>query len=34
LRFAFDCGINLFDISPGYGKGRSERILGNALKGM
>ena len=34
LRFAFDCNINLFDTSPGYGNGRSERILGSALKGL
>jgi aryl-alcohol dehydrogenase-like predicted oxidoreductase len=32
LRFAFDCGITLFDTAPGYGDGRSERILGSALK--
>ncbi len=31
LHRAFDLGINLFDTSPGYGKGRSERILGRAL---
>jgi aryl-alcohol dehydrogenase-like predicted oxidoreductase len=32
LHRAFDLGINLFDTSPGYGNGRSERILGNALR--
>lgn len=31
LRHAFDLGINLFDTSPGYGDGRSERILGRAI---
>ena len=31
LRYAFDLGINLFDTSPGYGDGRSERILGQAV---
>ena len=31
LHRAFDLGINLFDTSPGYGDGRSERILGQAL---
>ena len=31
LHRAFDLGINLFDTSPGYGNGRSERILGRAL---
>ena len=31
LHRAFDLGINLFDTSPGYGNGRSERILGHAL---
>ena len=31
LHQAFDLGINLFDTSPGYGNGRSERILGSAL---
>lgn len=32
LRHAFDLGINLFDTSPGYANGRSERILGKALQ--
>lgn len=32
LRRAFELGINLFDTSPGYGDGRSERLLGEALK--
>lgn len=30
---ALDAGINLFDTSNSYGKGRSEEILGAALKG-
>ena len=30
LKHAFDVGINYFDTSPGYGNGRSERILGQA----
>ncbi len=28
---ALDCGINLFDTAEGYGRGRSEQILGKAL---
>ena len=32
LRHAFDSGINLFDTAPGYGDGRSERILGQATR--
>ena len=32
LHRAFDLGINLFDTAPGYGNGRSERILGRALR--
>ena len=32
LRRAFELGINLFDTSPGYGDGRSEELLGQALK--
>ena len=31
LHRAFDLGIRLFDISPGYGDGNSERLLGRAL---
>lgn len=34
LRRAFDLGINLFDTSPLYGDGRSERLLGKALYGL
>jgi len=32
LHRAFELGINLFDTSPGYGDGRSEELLGRALK--
>jgi aryl-alcohol dehydrogenase-like predicted oxidoreductase len=32
LKWAYDQGINYFDTSPGYGSGRSERILGAAVK--
>jgi aryl-alcohol dehydrogenase-like predicted oxidoreductase len=31
---ALDLGCNFFDTAPGYGNGRSEEILGNALKGV
>ncbi|QEN08268.1 aldo/keto reductase [Oceanispirochaeta crateris] len=31
---ALDSGISLFDTSPNYGDGASERILGKALKGI
>ena len=34
LHRAYDLGINLFDTSPGYGSGRSECILGSAIKGL
>jgi aryl-alcohol dehydrogenase-like predicted oxidoreductase len=30
---ALDLGINLFDTAEGYGNGRSERMLGRALRG-
>ncbi len=33
IHSALDAGINLFDSAPNYGDGRSERILGTALKG-
>jgi aryl-alcohol dehydrogenase-like predicted oxidoreductase len=33
LRAALDMGINLFDTAEGYGSGRSERVLGEALAG-
>ena len=31
---AFELGVNYFDTAPLYGKGRSEEILGTALKGV
>ena len=31
---AFDLGINYFDTAPLYGQGRSEKVLGHALKGI
>ncbi len=34
IHSALDAGINLFDSAPNYGDGRSERILGAALKGF
>jgi aryl-alcohol dehydrogenase-like predicted oxidoreductase len=33
LRTALDLGVNLFDTAEGYGAGRSERVLGEALQG-
>lgn len=30
---ALDLGVTLFDTSPGYGNGRSEEVLGRALRG-
>ena len=32
LHRAFDLGINVFDTSPDYGSGRSERLIGEALR--
>ena len=32
LQRAFDLGINVFDTSPDYGGGRSERLIGEALR--
>lgn len=32
ILIAFDAGINTFDTAPGYGNGRSERVLGGTLK--
>jgi aryl-alcohol dehydrogenase-like predicted oxidoreductase len=32
IRAAFEAGITIFDSAEAYGKGHSERILGNALK--
>ena len=34
VRTALDYGITTFDTSPYYGKGRSEDVLGQALKGI
>lgn len=34
LRRAFDLGINFFETSDVYGKGRSERLIGEAFKGI
>jgi aryl-alcohol dehydrogenase-like predicted oxidoreductase len=31
---ALESGINLFDTAPGYGNGASEKVLGEALKGV
>ena len=31
---AIELGINYFDTAPLYGQGRSEKVLGNALKGV
>lgn len=33
VREAMDRGVNFFDTAPGYGRGRSEELLGQALKG-
>ncbi len=33
IQAALDLGINLIDTAPGYGWGRSERVVGQALKG-
>src|SRR5215204_2362332 len=34
VRVALDCGLNLIDTSPFYGRGMSEVLLGVALKGI
>jgi len=34
VRAAVDAGITLFDTAPGYGDGRSERLLGEGLAGV
>ena len=31
---ALELGINYFDTAPLYGQGRSEKVLGHALKGV
>ena len=33
IQAALDLGINLIDTAPAYGYGRSERVVGQALKG-
>ena len=33
IRAAYDHGVNLFDTAEGYGAGKSEEVLGKALKG-
>ena len=33
LHSAFDMGINLYDVSPSYGHGRSETLVGKAFEG-
>jgi aryl-alcohol dehydrogenase-like predicted oxidoreductase len=34
LKAAYDAGIDLFDTADAYGRGHSERLLGQAFKGM
>ncbi|MBN1409321.1 MAG: aldo/keto reductase [Spirochaetales bacterium] len=34
VKTGYDRGINFFDTAPGYGNGKSEEILGKALKGI
>ena len=34
VKTALDCGINIIDTAPIYGKGRSETLVGKAIKGM
>ncbi len=34
VRAALECGLNLIDTSPFYGRGMSEVLLGVALKGV
>jgi uncharacterized protein len=34
IEVALDGGINYFDTAPGYGDGASERVLGEALRGV
>lgn len=34
IRYAIDAGVRLLDTSPMYGVGRSERLIGAALKGI
>lgn len=34
IKKAYDCGINFFETADMYGKGKSERLLGDALEGV
>lgn len=34
IRYAYDKGVNYFDTAEGYGNGRSERVISEALKFM
>src|SRR5215216_2181740 len=34
VRVALECGLNIIDTSPFYGRGMSEVLLGVALKGV
>ena len=34
LKKAYDCGINFFETADMYGKGKSERLIGEVFKGM
>jgi aryl-alcohol dehydrogenase-like predicted oxidoreductase len=34
IRYAFDLGINIFDTASNYGRGVSEEIIGQGLKGV
>lgn len=34
IRSAFEQGVNLIDTAPGYGDGKSEKLIGQALKGI
>lgn len=34
MRYAYDRGVNVFDVAEGYGNGESERLLGQALLHM